>query len=65
MATALEQAAENRLAFYASWTTSGVFAGAALTSLVFLGVSTLPAAAQLSWGCLTATVIASGPVRRR
>ncbi len=70
MATALEHAVENRRAFYASWTTSGVFAGAALASLVFLGISTLPAEAQLSWGwripfLFSAVVVLVGVLVRR
>ncbi|WP_121709287.1 MFS transporter [Streptomyces sp. E5N91] len=70
MATSFEHAADGRRALNASWTTSGVFAGATLASLVFLGVTALPTDAQLSWGwrlpfLFSAVVVAIGFIVRR
>jgi MFS family permease len=65
----LEHAPENKRAFYASWVNQGAAAGSTIASLAFLGFSSLPTDAFLSWGwripfLLSAVVVLVGVIIR-
>ncbi|MGW0827385.1 MFS transporter [Streptomyces sp. NPDC002845] len=65
----LEHAPEGRRAFFASWTPSGMLAGSALATVVFLVFSTLPDDQFMSWGwrvpfMLSACLVVIGLVLR-
>ncbi len=70
MTTNIEHSTRNRRAFFGAWTVSGIFVGASLSTVVFLGVAALPKDIQLSWGwripfLLSAVVVLVGYVVRR
>lgn len=46
----LEHAPEGRRALYASWSINGIWVGYILATLAFIGISSLPEDALLSWG---------------
>ncbi|WP_327692503.1 MFS transporter [Streptomyces sp. NBC_00459] len=65
----LEHAPEGRRAFFASWTPSGMLAGSALATVVFLVFSMLPDDQFMSWGwripfMLSACLVITGLVLR-